>query len=77
MSIPLESRKDGAVKNTIIDFVTKVTTENEQDYVPPSDRIATFDNDGTLWCEQPVPVQFFFALDRMKALATLHPVWRY
>jgi hypothetical protein len=76
MSIPLEPWKDGSVKNTIIDFVTKVTNENGQDYVPPPDRIAAFDNDGTLWCEQPVPVQFFFALDRMKVLATLQPVWR-
>jgi hypothetical protein len=71
MSVPFEPWKDNAVKNTIIDFVTKVTTENGQDYVPPPDRIAAFDNDGTVWCEQLVPVQFFFALDRMKALATL------
>jgi hypothetical protein len=54
-----------------------MAAENGQDYVPPSDWNATFDNDGTRGCEQPVPVQFFFALDQVKALATLHPEWRY
>jgi hypothetical protein len=76
MSTLLESWKDGAVKSYIIDFVTKVTTAGSPDFVPVPERIATFDNDGTLWCEQPMPVQFFFALDRVKALAPQHPEWK-
>ena len=59
----LASWNDGAAKSAIVDFVARVTTEGGRDYVPPAERIATFDNDGTLWCEQPVQVQVFF-LDR-------------
>jgi haloacid dehalogenase-like hydrolase len=73
---PLPSWNDGKAKQSIIDFVAKVTEAGAPDFVPPADRIATFDNDGTLWCEQPMPVQFFFALDRVKALAPQHPEWK-
>ncbi len=66
---PLPSWNDGQAKQSIIDFVTKVTTPGSPDFVPVPERIATFDNDGTLWCEQPLPVQLYFALDRVKALA--------
>ncbi len=76
MSTLLGSWNDGAAKSAIIDFVTKVTTPGSPAFVPVSERIATFDNDGTLWCEQPVPVQFFFAIDRVKALALQHPEWK-
>ena len=70
---PLPSWNDGKAKQSIINFVTKVTTAGSPDFVPVPERIATFDNDGTLWCEQPVPVQLYFALDRVKALAPQHP----
>src|SRR6185369_16760291 len=73
---PLPSWNDGAAKKSIIDFVEKVTKEGSPDFVPPEERIATFDNDGTLWCEQPMPVQLFFALDRVKTLAPQHPEWK-
>ena len=65
MTTPLESWNDGAARSAILDFVTRVTTPDSPDFVPEPERIATFDNDGTLWCEQPAPVQFFFALDRV------------
>jgi haloacid dehalogenase-like hydrolase len=58
------------------DFVAKVTKEGGKDLVPVAERIATFDNDGTLWCELPIPVQLFFAIDRIKALAPKHPEWK-
>jgi hypothetical protein len=73
---PLPSWNDGATKKSITDFVAKVTTAGSPDFVPVPERIATFDNDGTLWCEQPLPVQLFFALDRVKALAPSHPEWK-
>jgi phosphoglycolate phosphatase-like HAD superfamily hydrolase len=63
------------VKQSIIDFVDRVTREGGSDYVPPAERIATFDNDGTLWAEQPVYFQLAFALDRIKAMAPAHPEW--
>jgi haloacid dehalogenase-like hydrolase len=72
---PLPSWNDGPAKQSIITFVEKVTKPGSPDFVPVSERIATFDNDGTLWCEQPVPVQLYFALDRVKALAPQHPEW--
>ena len=72
---PLPSWNDGPVKQSIISFVEKVTKSGSPDFVPVPERIATFDNDGTLWCEQPVPVQLYFALDRVKALAPQHPEW--
>jgi hypothetical protein len=72
----LPSWNDGAAKNAIIDFVTKVTKQGGPDYVAPAERIATFDNDGTLWAEQPMYFQLAFALDRVKALAPHHPEWK-
>jgi len=73
---PLPLWNDGAAKKSIIDFVEKVTKEGSPDFVSPAERIATFDNDGTLWCEQPMYFQLFFALDRVKALAPQHPEWK-
>jgi phosphoglycolate phosphatase-like HAD superfamily hydrolase len=73
---PLPSWNDGASKNAISDFVSRVTKEGGPDFVPAADRIATFDNDGTLWSEQPVYFQIAFALDRVKALARQHPDWK-
>jgi hypothetical protein len=73
---PLPSWNDMAAKKAIVTFVEKVTNEGSRDFVPVPERIATFDNDGTLWCEQPVPVQLFFALDRVKALTPQHPEWK-
>jgi phosphoserine phosphatase len=73
---PLPSWNGGAAKKAIVDFVGRVTKEGGPDYVPPPERIATFDNDGTLWSEQPAYVQLAFALDRVKALAPKHPEWQ-
>jgi phosphoglycolate phosphatase-like HAD superfamily hydrolase len=72
----LPSWNDGAAKKSIVEFVAKVTKEGGPDFVPPAERIAVFDNDGTLWAEQPLPVQLYFALDRVKALAPQHPEWK-
>lgn len=73
---PLPSWKEGAARQSILDFVAAVTRQGTSDFVPEPQRIATFDNDGTLWCEQPMYVQLGFALDRVKALAVSHPEWR-
>lgn len=75
-SDPLPSWNDGPAKQGIISFVEKVTKDGSPAYVPPAERIAAFDNDGTLWCEQPLPVQLYFALDRVRALAPQHPEWK-
>jgi phosphoserine phosphatase len=72
---PLPSWNDGKAKHSIVSFVEKVTNPASPDFVPVGKRIATFDNDGTLWSEQPMPVQAFFAFDRVKALAPQHPEW--
>jgi phosphoserine phosphatase len=72
----LPSWNDGKSKQAIVDFVTKVTDEKNADFVKPEDRIAVFDNDGTLWSEQPYYFQLGFALDRVKALAPEHPEWK-
>jgi phosphoglycolate phosphatase-like HAD superfamily hydrolase len=72
---PLPSWNDTAPKKAILDFVGRVTTEEGADYVLPEQRIAIFDNDGTLWAEQPVYFQLAFALDRIAALAPEHPDW--
>jgi hypothetical protein len=72
---PLPSWNEGPAKQSITAFVEKVTKEGSADFVPPAERIATFDNDGTLWCEQPMYVQLAFALDRVKTLAPQHPEW--
>jgi phosphoserine phosphatase len=71
----LASWRDGAAKRAILDFVARVTTAGSPDFVPPAERIAVFDNDGTLWSEQPLPVQAAFVLDRIRALAPDHPEW--
>jgi phosphoglycolate phosphatase-like HAD superfamily hydrolase len=73
---PLPSWNDGKAKQSIVDFVAKVTKGGSPDFVPPAERIATFDNDGTLWAEQPLYFQFLFATDRVKALAPQHPEWK-
>ncbi|MGY3534682.1 HAD family hydrolase [Bradyrhizobium sp. USDA 4452] len=73
---PLPSWNDGAAKKAIVDFVARVTTQGGTDFVPPAERIATFDNDGTLWTEQPVYFQLAFALDRVRAMAAEHPDWK-
>jgi hypothetical protein len=73
---PLPSWNEGANKQAIVDFVTAVTTEGSADFVAVEDRVATFDNDGTLWVEQPFYVQLAFALDEVKAMAPQHPEWK-
>jgi phosphoserine phosphatase/2'-5' RNA ligase len=73
---PLSSWNEGPAKKEILDFVAKVTKEGGKDFLPVAERVATFDNDGTLWCEQPLPTQLFFAIDRVKALAPKHPEWK-
>ncbi|MFN3666565.1 MAG: HAD family hydrolase [Sediminibacterium sp.] len=73
---PLPSWNDGPAKKSIIDFVTKTTSEGSGDFVPVADRIACFDNDGTLWSELPLYFQVAFAFDRIKELAPQHPEWK-
>ncbi len=73
---PLPSWNDGPAKKAILEFVSRVTKEGGPEFVRPAERIATFDNDGTLWCEHPMYVQLAFALDRVKALADKHPDWK-
>jgi phosphoglycolate phosphatase-like HAD superfamily hydrolase len=73
---PLPSWNDGEVKQAIVKFVQSVTDRSSAQYVAPEARIATFDNDGTLWSEQPMYFQGFFAFDRVKALAPKHPEWK-
>ncbi|MCA3586198.1 MAG: haloacid dehalogenase-like hydrolase [Methylocystis sp.] len=75
-SDPLPSWNEGPTKQSILTFVAAVTREGSPNFVPPAERIATFDNDGTLWVEQPMYTQLAFALDRVKAMAPLHPEWR-
>jgi hypothetical protein len=73
---PLPSWNEGKAKQSIVGFVAKVTNEGSPGFVPVAERIATFDNDGTLWAEQPVYFQMLFALDRVKVLAPQHPEWK-
>jgi phosphoglycolate phosphatase-like HAD superfamily hydrolase len=73
---PLPSWNDVQSKQAIVAFVEKVTKEGGPDFVPRDERIATFDNDGTLWCEQPMYFQVLFAFDRIKATADEHPEWK-
>jgi hypothetical protein len=73
---PLPSWNEGTSKQSIIDFVTKTTKEGSADFVPVADRIACFDNDGTLWTEKPLPFQLYFIIDRIKAVAPHHPDWK-
>jgi len=72
----LPSWNDGKAKQSIIKLVATVTEKGSPDFVPPAERIAVFDNDGTLWAEQPMYFQVLFALDRVKALAPQHPEWK-
>ncbi len=72
----LSTWNDGPAKRSIFSFVTAVTDKSSTSYVPPEDRIATFDQDGTLWVEYPLYTQAMFALDRVHALAPEHPEWR-
>ena len=72
---PLPSWSDGAAKSAIVDFVTRVSQDGPN-FVPKAQRIATFDNDGTLWSEQPIYFQFAFALYRIKVMAPKHPEWK-
>lgn len=73
---PLPSWNEGATKKAIMDFVKKTTTEGSADFVEVKNRIATFDNDGNLWSEQPMYFQLIFAIDRIKAMAPDHPEWK-
>jgi hypothetical protein len=73
---PLASWNDGAAKRSIVEFVQRTTATGTAEYVPPAERIAVFDNDGTLWAEQPIYFQALFAFDRVKALAPQHPEWK-
>src|ERR1700690_3315734 len=73
---PLPSWNETASKKAIVTFVEQVTKDVSQNFVPVAERIATFDNAGTLWAEQPMYFQLIFALDRVKALAPLHPEWQ-
>ena len=72
----LASWSDGIAKEAIVDFVSRTTTKGNADFIPVADRIAVFDNDGTLWCEQPLYFQLAFAIDRIKIMAPDHPEWR-
>src|SRR5579863_2924480 len=73
---PLPSWNEGAAKASIVGFVRATTDAASPDYVRPEDRIATFDNDGTLWAEQPYYFQFAFALDQIRAMAPQYPEWQ-
>ncbi len=73
---PLPSWRDTAPRKAIVAFVERVTSQGSPDFVPPPERIAVFDNDGTLWTEQPVYVQLAFMFDQVKALAPAHPEWK-
>ena len=75
-SNPLPSWNDGESKQAIVAFVNKVTREGSEDFVPAPERIATFDNDGTLWSEQPMYFQFIYVIERIKKLAPQHPAWK-
>jgi phosphoglycolate phosphatase-like HAD superfamily hydrolase len=73
---PLPSWNEGTAKTAIIRLVSDTTRPGSPDFVPPAERIATFDNDGTLWGEQPLYFQILFAIDRVRALAPQHPEWK-
>ena len=73
---PLPSWNDGPTKTAIREFVAAVTDQNGKEYVEPPERIAVFDNDGTLWVEYPMYTQLLFAIDRVKELAPQHPEWK-
>src|SRR5262245_62105029 len=72
---PLPSWHDGPARKAIVGFVERVSRAGSPDFVPVEQRIAVFDNDGTLWAEKPVPFQLMFTFDRVKAMAPQHPEW--
>jgi phosphoglycolate phosphatase-like HAD superfamily hydrolase len=73
---PLASWNDGPAKQAVLQFISDTTTEGSAGFIPPDERVAVFDNDGTLWCEQPMYFQVLFALDRVRATAADHPEWK-
>jgi hypothetical protein len=73
---PLPSWNDGSAKKAILDFVKTTTDKTNSKFVPPQERIATFDQDGTTWVEQPIYSQVLFTFDRVAALAPQHPEWK-
>lgn len=73
---PLPSWNEGRARQAVLDFVTRVTRDGSPDFVPPDERFAVFDNDGTLWTEQPMYTQLAFAIDRVRSLAPEHPGWK-
>ena len=73
---PLPSWNEGVAKKSVLQFVASVTKKGSPEFVSSGDRIAVFDNDGTLWAEQPIYFQAFFTFDRVKALAPRHPEWK-
>src|ERR1700674_1143309 len=73
---PLPSWNESPTKQSLINFVREVSTTGDPQFVKPEDRIAVFDNDGTLWSEQPMPFQLAFIFDRLRALAPQHPEWK-
>src|SRR5688500_16759115 len=73
---PLPSWNETEARHAIVEFVAKVTTPGSPDFVAPAERIAVFDNDGTLWAEQPMYFQAFFIFDQIKAIAPQHPEWK-
>ena len=73
---PLPSWNDAPAKEAILKFVAAVTSDGTPTFLPPAERLAVFDNDGTLWVEQPMYTQFIFAMDRVAALAPQHPKWK-
>src|SRR5262249_8451282 len=73
---PLPTWNEGAAKSGTVELAKAVTTKGGKDYVPPAERVATFDNDGTLWAEQPMYFQFIFMLEQVKAAAPKHPEWK-
>jgi phosphoserine phosphatase len=75
-SDPLPSWREGASKQAVLEFVQRVTTEGSPDFVPPPERVAVFDNDGTLWCEKPMPIQLDFILRRLVVMAEQDPALR-
>ena len=76
MTDHLVSWNDGATKSTLVEFVERVTQEGSADYVAPAERVAVFDNDGTLWCEKPMPIELGFILRRMAGMAEADPALR-
>ena len=76
MTVPLSTWKDGAAKDAILGYVEETCAEGSAGWVPPEERVAVFDNDGTLWCEKPMPIQLDFVLRRLAEMAELDPSLR-